>query len=133
MKKGKQSLVFEEAPYILASANIVGTKEAGGIAGVGCDPCIAALVDDVLTLEARIRDGQLYQHRTKTLSNAGSTGIDMKLAVILHNELAATPVGKANAVLNCLQVFCCQLFFLYQLFSGMLRLFFHFTVEIDDD
>ena len=30
MKKGKQSLAFEEAPYIIASANIVGTKEGQG-------------------------------------------------------------------------------------------------------
>lgn len=30
MKKGKQSLAFEEAPYIIASANIVGTKEGEG-------------------------------------------------------------------------------------------------------
>lgn len=30
MKKGKQSLQFEEAPYIISSANIVGTKEGQG-------------------------------------------------------------------------------------------------------
>ena len=30
MQKGKQSLVFEEAPYIMSSANIVGTKEGAG-------------------------------------------------------------------------------------------------------
>ncbi len=30
MQRGKQSLVFEEAPYIIGSANIVGTKEGQG-------------------------------------------------------------------------------------------------------
>ena len=30
MQMGKQSLFFEEAPYIVSSANIVGTKEGMG-------------------------------------------------------------------------------------------------------
>ena len=30
MQMGKQSLLFEESPYIISSANIVGTKEGAG-------------------------------------------------------------------------------------------------------
>ena len=39
----------------------------------------------------------LHQHRTQALADAGGAGVDMHLAVVLHNQLAAAPVGKPHA------------------------------------
>ena len=39
----------------------------------------------------------LHQHGAQALADAGGTGINMQLAVLLHDQLAAAPVGDAHA------------------------------------
>ena len=64
-----------------------GLAGAGGVAGIRGDPGVAALIDDVVPVEAGVGDYYLHQHGAQSLADAGGTGINMQLAVLLHNEL----------------------------------------------
>ena len=70
---------------------------AGGIARVRRDPCVRALIDDLLARERRVGHDHLDEHRADALTDARCTGVDMQLPVVLHDQLAAPPVGKTDA------------------------------------
>ena len=70
---------------------------AGGIAGVRRDPCVAALIHHVIALQAGAGHHRLYQHGAQSLPDAAGAGVDVHLSVVLHDELAAPPVGDAHA------------------------------------
>ncbi len=78
-------------------AGNTGLAGAGGVAGVRRDPGVGALVDDLVAAQAGVCHHHLHQHGAKALADAGRAGVDMYLAVVLDNELAAAPVGQTHA------------------------------------
>ncbi len=70
---------------------------AGGIARVGCNPRVRALIDDLLTRERRVGHHHLHQHGAYALPDTRRTGVDVELAVAFHDQLASAPVGKSHA------------------------------------
>ena len=83
-----------------ASAGLARHKRltgAGSVAGVRRDPGIRALVDDIAAFQRCICNNHLHEHRTDALTNARSARVDMDLRVVFHDQLAAAPVGDADA------------------------------------
>ena len=69
----------------------------GGISGVRRNPGVAALINDVIRTDACIGNDHLCQNRSKPLSDAAGTGVDMDLGVILDNKFCTAPVRKSYA------------------------------------
>ncbi len=98
--KGFAGVQFRLQLFAGAAGGLAGDKGlagAGGVAGVGGDPGVAALVDDIVTVQPGIGDHHLHQHGAQALADATGAGVDVYSGIVLHDELAAAPVGDAHA------------------------------------